>query len=78
MGSMAIRFSTDSAHTSAEVCSFVSTTAPRMPRYLVAVLDWFSRYVLGWELSVTLDGQFCRDTLERALEPGRENHEKRS
>ena len=39
--------------------------------YLVAVLDWFSRYVLGWELSVTLDGQFCRDTLERALATGR-------
>ena len=39
--------------------------------YLMAVLDWFSRYVLAWELSVTLDGQFCRDALERALATGR-------
>ena len=35
--------------------------------YLVAILDWFSRYVLVWELSVTVDGQFCEDTLARAL-----------
>ena len=35
--------------------------------YLVAVLDWFSRYVLAWELSVTVDGQFCLDALETAL-----------
>ena len=35
--------------------------------YLVAILDWFSRYVLAWELSVTVDGQFCEDTLARAL-----------
>ena len=39
--------------------------------YLMAVLDWFSRYVLAWELSVTLDGQFCRDALEGALATGR-------
>lgn len=39
--------------------------------YLMAILDWFSRYVLDWELSVTLDGQFCRDALERALAGGR-------
>ena len=39
--------------------------------YLVAILDWFSRYVLAWELSVTLDGQFCRDALDRALAAGR-------
>ena len=38
--------------------------------YLMAILDWFSRYVLDWELSVTLDGQFCRDSLERALAGG--------
>ena len=37
----------------------------------MAVLDWFSRYVLAWELSVTLDGQFCRDALEGALATGR-------
>ena len=39
--------------------------------YLMAILDWFSRYVLDWELSVTLDGQFCREALERALAGGR-------
>ena len=38
--------------------------------YLVAILDWFSRYVLAWELSVTVDGQFCEDTLARALATG--------
>lgn len=43
----------------------------RMPRgfmYLVAVMDWFSRYVLAWELSNTLEAGFCRSALERALE----------
>ena len=39
--------------------------------YLMAVLDWLSRYVLVWELSVTLDGQFCRDAFEAALATGR-------
>jgi len=38
---------------------------------LVAVSDWFSRYVLSWALSVTLDGQFCRDALTQALCQGR-------
>jgi putative transposase len=38
--------------------------------YLVAVLDWFSRYVLAWEVSVTVDGQFCLDALETALADG--------
>ena len=35
--------------------------------YLVAVIDWFSRYVLSWRLSNTLDSQFCLDALEEAL-----------
>jgi len=35
--------------------------------YLVAILDWYSRYVLTWELSNTLDGRFCLQALERAL-----------
>jgi len=35
--------------------------------YLVAVMDWYSRYVLAWELSNTLDKQFCLDALGRAL-----------
>lgn len=35
--------------------------------YLVAILDWFSRYVLSWEVSVTLDADFCVAALEGAL-----------
>jgi len=35
--------------------------------YLVAIIDWFSRYVLSWELSITLEAQFCISALERAL-----------
>lgn len=35
--------------------------------YLVAILDWHSRYVLAWRLSNTLDTQFCIDALEGAL-----------
>jgi putative transposase len=38
--------------------------------YLVAIIDWFSRYVLAWELSTTLDTSFCLDTLDRALQAG--------
>jgi putative transposase len=39
--------------------------------YLVAVLDWYSRYVLAWELAPTLDTQFCVTALEAALHHGR-------
>jgi putative transposase len=35
--------------------------------YLVAILDWFSRYVVSWELSITLEVGFCLAALERAL-----------
>ena len=38
---------------------------------LVAVMDWCSRYVLSWALSVTLDGQFCREALVQALRHGK-------
>jgi len=38
--------------------------------YLVAVLDWYSRYVLSWELSNTLDAGFCLEALEAALRLG--------
>jgi putative transposase len=38
--------------------------------YLVAVLDWYSRYVLAWELSATLETGFCLVALERALGHG--------
>jgi putative transposase len=36
--------------------------------YLVAILDWYSRYVLSWELSNTLDPRFCLAALDQALE----------
>ena len=39
--------------------------------YLTVVMDWFSRYVIAWELSTTLDSDFCVRCLERALEAGR-------
>jgi putative transposase len=35
--------------------------------YLVAVMDWYSRYVLSWRLSNTLTGSFCIEALEEAL-----------
>ena len=35
--------------------------------YLTAVIDWFSRYVLSWELSNSMDCGFCIAALERAL-----------
>ncbi len=39
--------------------------------YLVAVIDWYSRYVLAWQLSNSLDGHFCQVALQQALEQGR-------
>lgn len=39
--------------------------------YLVAVIDWFSRYVLSWELSNTLDVHFCLNALDKALRKGK-------
>jgi putative transposase len=38
--------------------------------YLVAVMDWYSRYVLSWRLSNSLDVSFCLEALEEALEQG--------
>jgi putative transposase len=38
--------------------------------YLAAVMDWFSRYVLSWEVSIMLDASFCIEALERALSSG--------
>ena len=35
--------------------------------YLVVVMDWHSRYILSWELSITLEKEFCLDALNRAL-----------
>jgi len=39
--------------------------------YLAAVIDWFSRYVIAWRLSNTLDGSFCLELLDEALAQGR-------
>jgi len=39
--------------------------------YLVAIIDWFSRYVLAWALSNTLDAGFCVEALNEALSRGR-------
>jgi putative transposase len=39
--------------------------------YLAAIIDWYSRYVLTWRLSNTLDGSFCLDMLEEALSRGK-------
>lgn len=38
--------------------------------YLVAVMDWWSRYVLSWELSNTMEAEFCIRAWERALASG--------
>lgn len=39
--------------------------------YLVAVMDWFSRYVLSWAVSITMDVSFCLEALDHALEGAR-------
>jgi putative transposase len=39
--------------------------------YLAATIDWYSRYVIAWRLSNSLDGSFCLDMLEEALSKGR-------
>jgi putative transposase len=35
--------------------------------FLVVIMDWFSRYVLSWNLSITLEKEFCIEALEEAL-----------
>jgi putative transposase len=39
--------------------------------YLAAIIDWYSRFVLAWRLSNTLDGSFCLEMLDEALSRGR-------
>src|SRR5260370_29740740 len=39
--------------------------------YLAATIDWYSRYVVAWRLSNTLDGAFCLEMLQEALGLGR-------
>jgi len=37
---------------------------------LTAVIDWYSRYVLSWRVSITLEGSFCIDVVDEALNYG--------
>lgn len=39
--------------------------------YLVVVMDWYSRYVISWGLSITLDSGFCVEAVKKALEIGK-------
>jgi putative transposase len=39
--------------------------------YLAATIDWYSRFVVAWRLSNTLDGSFCQEMLDEALGHGR-------
>jgi putative transposase len=39
--------------------------------YLVAIMDWYSRYVVSWELSLSLETEFCLEALEQALSIGK-------
>jgi len=39
--------------------------------YLVAVIDWYSRYILSWEISNSLDIYFCLETLKKSLKAGK-------
>lgn len=39
--------------------------------YLFAIIDWFSRYVIAWELSNLLDTGFCIEALEKGLYVGK-------
>lgn len=38
--------------------------------YLVAIIDWYSRYVLSWRISNTMDVDFCMEALDEALKQG--------
>ena len=38
--------------------------------YLVAIMDWFSRYVIAWKVSNSLEGSFCGAALDQALQQG--------
>ena len=49
--------------------TYIPLTAGFM--YLAAIMDWYSRYVLAWRLSNTLDGSFCLEMLDEALDRGK-------
>jgi putative transposase len=48
-------------------CDITSIRLARGFISLMAVMDWFSRDVLSWEISITLDTSFCLEALDRAL-----------
>ena len=39
--------------------------------YLVAIIDWYSRYVISWKISNTLETTFCLETLQEAIKRGK-------
>ena len=45
----------------------VSNCLNEVSGYLAVVLDWFSRRVLSWRVSITMEAAFCVETLEDAL-----------
>jgi putative transposase len=49
-------------------CDITYIRLQRGSVYLMAIIDWFSRYVLSWEVSITLDTSFCVEALDRALQ----------
>ena len=52
-------------------CDITYIPMPKGFVYLFAVIDWYSRFVLAWQLSTTMDTAFCLDGLEQALASGK-------
>jgi putative transposase len=52
-------------------CDITYIRLARGSVFLMAIIDWFSRFVLAWELSTTLDTSFCLEALDRALQAAR-------
>jgi putative transposase len=52
-------------------CDITYVPMPRGYLYLTAVMDWFSRCVLAWQLSNSMDVEFCLEALDEALHHGR-------
>lgn len=52
-------------------CDITYVPMPSGYLYLTAVMDWFSRHVLSWRLSNSMDVEFCMEALEEALSHGR-------
>ena len=52
-------------------CDITYIPMPKGFVYLFAIIDWYSRFVLAWQLSNTMDTAFCLDGLEQALASGK-------